>query len=37
LSGTAAAAFMYGGIVVCAHLDRREDRARRPADYDAQA
>jgi uncharacterized membrane protein YoaK (UPF0700 family) len=34
LSGTAAAAFMYGGIVVSARLDRRESRARRTGDDD---
>jgi hypothetical protein len=34
LSGAAAAAFMYGGIVVSARLDRRESRARRAAAYD---
>ena len=32
LSGTAAAAFMYGGITVSARMDRREDRALRPGD-----
>lgn len=33
LSGTAAAAFMYGGIVLSARMDRRESRARRAGDY----
>jgi hypothetical protein len=34
LSGSAAAAFMYGGITVSARLDRREDRARRSGNYE---
>jgi hypothetical protein len=34
LSGTAAAAFMYGGIILSERIDRRENRARRNGDYD---
>ena len=34
LSGTAAAAFMYGGTVVADRMDRRESRARRAVDED---
>ena len=37
MSGTAAAAFMYGGIVVSARMDRRESRARQAGDYDEVA
>ena len=34
MSGTAAAAFMYGVVVVSARMDRRESRSRRGGDYD---
>jgi hypothetical protein len=37
MSGTAAAAFMYGGIVASARLDRRESRVRQAANYDEVA
>ena len=34
LSGTAAAAFMYGGFIFNARIERREGQARPTEDYD---
>ena len=34
LAGTAAAAFVYGGIIVSGRMDRREDRAQRSRNYE---